>query len=259
VSNACRGIAYSQGQLALLDEARANIAEALEASAQAGDLYGQAHAYLDLAASMEAAGETREALGVASQALQLAEAGGTDCAMVRASALNAVGWYLTLSGRHAEAIGYCEEALAFQRQVGDLHMEPLTLDSLAYAHSRLGHHTEAAVYYRAAVDLFERLGYRFGRARALAYAGDAYRAADDVAAARDAWTQALAILDNMNDPLANKLSTNVRQLAADMTPSDVPAQADPPNSAGRDPVLDLGDNSAYLRSTASLSAPTEGA
>jgi tetratricopeptide (TPR) repeat protein/DNA-binding XRE family transcriptional regulator len=216
-ANACRGIAYSQGQLGLLDEARANIAEALQASAQAGDVYGQAHAYLDLASSMEAAGDTHDALAAARRALQLAQAGGADCAVVHGYALNAVGWYLTLSGGHAEAIGYCEQALALQRQSGDLHMEASTVDSLAYAHSHLGHHAEAAAYYREADDLFERLGYQFDRARALAYAGDAYRAADDVAAARDAWTQALAILDNMNHPLANEVSTNLRQLAADMT------------------------------------------
>jgi transcriptional regulator with XRE-family HTH domain/tetratricopeptide (TPR) repeat protein len=247
-ASACRGIGYAQGQLGRLAEARASIAEALWASIQAGDLHGQAQAYLDLASSMEAAGNPHEALAAARRALTLAEAGSSECAALHAAALNAVGWFLAMIGGPAEALGYCEQALALQRELGNRHMEPPTLDSLGYVHSHLGHHAEAAAYYREACHMFEDLGFQYQRAQSLAYAGNAYLAAGDVPAARDAWTQAVPILDSLNHPLAKEVSTSLRQIAADMTPVGQATSGKSRSiSAGRVQVKELDDQSANLQ------------
>jgi tetratricopeptide (TPR) repeat protein len=93
-------------------------------------------------------------------------------------------------------------ALALHRQFGDQHSEPSTLDSLAYAYRHLGHHAEAAACCRRAVELHADLGFHYQKAETLIYAGDAHQVSGDVPAAHDAWTQALAILDDLRHPRA---------------------------------------------------------
>ncbi|MGE5292555.1 MAG: tetratricopeptide repeat protein [Micromonosporaceae bacterium] len=97
---------------------------------------------------------------------------------------------------------------------GDHHSEAPAWDTLGYVHRGLGHHTEAAECYRRAVDLFDRLGHRYHKAETLTYAGDAYQTAGDQDAARDAWQQALAILDDLRHPDAAQVRASLDRLGA---------------------------------------------
>ena len=92
------------------------------------------------------------------------------------------------------------------------HGEPTTLDSLAYAHSHLGHHAEAADCYRQAVELFDELGFRYKKAETLTYVGDAHHADGNIPAARTAWTQALTALDDLHHPDAEQVRAKLRHL-----------------------------------------------
>ena len=85
-------------------------------------------------------------------------------------------------------------------------------------------HRRAAACYRRAVHLYTELGYRSTRAETLGDAGDAHHAAGDLAAARDAWQEALAIVDELHYPEADQLRAKLRALAtgAPLEPASSP-------------------------------------
>jgi tetratricopeptide (TPR) repeat protein len=80
-----------------------------------------------------------------------------------------------------------------------------TLDSLGYIHQQLGELHRAAEYYRDALILFREVGDRYGEADALINLGDAARDTGDGSAAREAWLNAAAILDDMDHPRADQV------------------------------------------------------
>ena len=92
-----------------------------------------------------------------------------------------------------------------------------TWDSLGYAHHHLGHHAQAITCYQQALDLFRDLGDRYDEADTLTHLGDTHHAAGDPDAARDAWQQALTILDELDHP------------DADARPRQTPPPPDPPD------------------------------
>ncbi len=201
-AQASRGIASAQIELGCYDSAQGHLDQALRIHEEAGDRLGQARIHLDISRALDYQERWREALAHSRQSLSLARAAGDQARTTHADALNHTGWYLAKLGSYQEAIGFCEQALAMHRQLGDIHSEPATLDSLAYAHRHLGHYAEAARYYRSAVDLYAKLGSYYHQAETLTYAGDAHHDGGDIPAARDAWTQALAILEDLHHPHA---------------------------------------------------------
>ena len=75
-----------------------------------------------------------------------------------------------------------------------------TLDSLGYAHLRLGDHAQAIDYLERALALIKESVDLPVQAVTLTHLGDAHGAAGDAAAARSAWQEALSILDDLNIP-----------------------------------------------------------
>jgi len=74
-----------------------------------------------------------------------------------------------------------------------------TLDSLGTVRHRLGDHPAAIAHFRA-LALFARQGDRISQADTLGRLGEAQLAAGDVAAVREAWRQALALLEEVGHP-----------------------------------------------------------
>jgi tetratricopeptide (TPR) repeat protein len=77
-----------------------------------------------------------------------------------------------------------------------------TWDSLGYAHHHLGQHHEAGTCYRRALDLRRKIGDRHSVAVTLTRLGDVHDAAGERAAAREAWLEALPVLDELGRPEA---------------------------------------------------------
>ena len=76
--------------------------------------------------------------------------------------------------------------------------EAHSCDSLGYAEHHLGNFGQAACY-EPALSIFRELGDRIEEARTLSNLGDTHQAAGQLAAARQAWRQALAIFDDLDD------------------------------------------------------------
>ena len=211
-AQASRGVASAQIELGRYDDALCHLDRALRLHQEAGRLEGQARVHMDIGRVRELQGRYRQALAHGRQGLSLSQAAGDQALVTQADALNQIGWYLAKLGRYEEALGPCQQALALHFQLGDTHSEPTTLDSLAYAHHHLGHHAEAAVYYRRAVELFAELECAYLQAQTLAYAGDAHHDDGDTPAAHDAWTQALAIFDDLHHPAAGDVRAKLEKL-----------------------------------------------
>jgi DNA-binding SARP family transcriptional activator len=197
-SNAGRGIASALIELGEYEDALGHLNAALRVSEEAGNLPRQARVQMDIGRIYEAQGRYQEALAHSQQGLSLSQADtGIVAEVVEADALNFVGWFLAKTGSFEQAIEYCQQSVAMHRRIGDKHGEPPALDSLAFAYRGLGRHAEAAECYRLSVALYTELGFEYPKATTLVNAGDAYHDAGDMPAARDAWTQALAILENL--------------------------------------------------------------
>jgi len=67
------------------------------------------------------------------------------------------------------------------------------------------------------------------RAETLTYAGDAHHAAGDRPAARDAWQEALRVLEGMHHPDADELRAKLQALATGAPPA--------PGSSPRPPAV----------------------
>lgn len=87
-----------------------------------------------------------------------------------------------------------------------------TLDSIASAYHRLGHPNEAVFHYEQALDRYRNLGHRYHEADTLSSLGDVYFTDGNTSAARQAWHGALAILEQLDHPDADKVRAKVTKL-----------------------------------------------
>ena len=86
----------------------------------------------------------------------------------------------------------------------DVWVEAAVWDSLGYAHYLLSHHTEAIACYQRSFDKAHQIRDTNHEADVLLRLGDAHQAAGDPDAARRAWQQALAIIDDLHRPDAGQ-------------------------------------------------------
>jgi tetratricopeptide (TPR) repeat protein len=71
---------------------------------------------------------------------------------------------------------------------------------------------EAAACYERALSIFRTVGDRWGEADALTNLGDVRRAAGEPLHAREAWQQALAILDDLQHPDGAKVRAKIASI-----------------------------------------------
>jgi tetratricopeptide (TPR) repeat protein len=95
--------------------------------------------------------------------------------------------------------------MALAQEVGDEHGQAITWDSLGYAHHHLGHYPEAIACYQRSLSILEAEGDRFRQTNILTHIGDTHHADGQWRAARQAWQQALVILDDLHHPDAEQI------------------------------------------------------
>jgi DNA-binding SARP family transcriptional activator/tetratricopeptide (TPR) repeat protein len=176
-------------------DAAEHFRQGAELCAALGDHVGEAHNRFGLSwvSGLEKQYET--ALEQAQYAFDGFLAGGHLPGQART--LNAVGWTYALLGEYRHALRHCERALEVNRELGDRYIEAETHDSLGYAYHHLGDHARAVAHYRRSLELHGELGDRYRTAETLIHLGDAHAAAADSPAAREAWAEALRILEDL--------------------------------------------------------------
>jgi tetratricopeptide (TPR) repeat protein len=80
------------------------------------------------------------------------------------------------------------------------------LDSLGYAHHLLGHHEQAIACYQQSLTIQPEVRDRYKQPMTLSHLGDTYHATGNLDTARNAWYEALDILDRLGVTLGAGLS-----------------------------------------------------
>lgn len=211
-AHAHRGLAAAHARLSQHDDAHPHFDEALRLFTELGERNGQGRSHLGVGWLLARQDRHAEALSHARQALDLYRTTGNRAG--QANALNAVGWYHAQLGDHEQTLVHCGQALPLLRDSGDQRGEASTWDSLGYAYYHLGQHRQAITCCQHGVDLYRRIGDRYNEADALTHLGEAHDATGDHQTAREIWHRALAILDELRHPDADRLHAKLTPAGA---------------------------------------------
>ncbi len=130
----------------------------------------------------------------------------------RAQAYHSIGWHLAMLGNDTEALAACANGRKLSIEAANKHIEASTLDSIGYILRRRGDHAEALAHYTASLSVRRAAGHHLHQARELTEIGETHLTLGDIAAARDAWEQALLILDELRHRDATDLRARLRRL-----------------------------------------------
>jgi DNA-binding SARP family transcriptional activator/tetratricopeptide (TPR) repeat protein len=131
----------------------------------------------------------------------------------QAAALEGIGWCHGQQGRHHLSVRYAEKAMVLYRQLDDRNGEANCWARLGESRHQLGQYRQAVNCHRRAIALCQELGNRTDEAEALASLGDSALAAGDPTAARQAWHNALTILDELRLPHATSVHDRLTRLS----------------------------------------------
>ncbi len=193
-----RDLGRALARLGQTDEARTNMSRAIDIYRGLGDHAGQAHVHINFGVIFERLDRYQEALQHAYEGVELFRLAGHRVGLARAH--NNIGWYHAHLGEHRQALKHCREALLLHEELGDLPGQAATWDSLGYAHQHLGERDDAIAGFRRSIELSGVIGDRYNVADVLIHLGDAHEMFGEPIAAREAWAQALSILDMMQHP-----------------------------------------------------------
>jgi tetratricopeptide (TPR) repeat protein len=199
------GRAYAK--LGSYQEAQFHVRHALALAEHESDEVGQARVHHILSWVLGKQGHISEALGHAERSLSLYRA--AEYRAGQATALNDIGWYNSVLGNHAQALAYCQQALDVCTELGNQAGLASAWDSLGYAHHQLGNNPYALTCYQHALDLYVKQGDLYHQANVLAHIGDTHHATGHAQLARDAWLQALSVLDDLQHPDADNIRTKL--------------------------------------------------
>jgi tetratricopeptide (TPR) repeat protein/transcriptional regulator with XRE-family HTH domain len=185
------------------DEALDHMTRSVQLRHQLGPPAAEAGIHIDISRLHEQRGDPAKALQSAQQALSLYQT--AQHRVGEAHALNAVGFYHALAGQYAEALRFSSAALSLASETAERRAEAQAWESLGLIHQRTGDAGQAIGCYQRSLALHRILADRYLTAKLLTRLGDAYQAAVDIDAASTAWTEALAILDDLGHPDADQV------------------------------------------------------
>jgi tetratricopeptide (TPR) repeat protein/transcriptional regulator with XRE-family HTH domain len=183
------------------DDALHHMTRSVELRHRIGPPAAEAGIHIDIARLHEQCGNARKALQSAQRALRLYRA--AQHRVGEAYALNAVGFYHGLAGQYPDALRLCSEALSLATETGDRRAQAETWDSLGVVYQHTGNAGQAISCYQRSLALHRLLADRYQITQLLTHLGDAQRSTGDIDASRNAWTEALDILDDLGHPDAD--------------------------------------------------------
>lgn len=205
-----RMLAGTYSRLGDYDRALAHFAASLVLYQRLGDRMGEAKILHGLGTVAYNQGRYDEALDYREQCLRLYRAIGFKGGEARM--LNNVGMLHTLLGDYQRAQAVSRQALALCQEAGYRGIEPYAWDTLGFAEHHLGNFGEAAACYQRSLDIFREFGDRPSEADILTHLGDTHQATGDLPGAREAWRQALAILEDLQHPDADQVRAKLDSL-----------------------------------------------
>ncbi|MFJ3671215.1 BTAD domain-containing putative transcriptional regulator [Streptomyces sp. NPDC090106] len=193
------GLALAHIRLDHVRAACTHYSLAVDLFRQLGDDTGQARIHKHLGRLASDRGEHQHALRQAHLALTRYTAAGH--VLGQAIALDDIGRYhVRLDADPRAALDHVRRALALVEEIGDANGQAYTWGSLGYIHHHLGEYARAVDCYRRATDLYRKADDRYHEAASLTDLGNTQHAAALLDAAREAWTRALAITDEIGLP-----------------------------------------------------------
>ncbi|MFC4030059.1 ATP-binding protein [Streptomyces polygonati] len=171
-------------------------------------------------------GDHRAALGYGRQAVLASRADGDPATEARD--LNVMGWCHIALGEYAEGRARCEEALSLLAP-DDLLGNANTWDTLGYAQHHLGEFDEAVHSYRRSLDFFGRTGWGHVEAEVHDHLAETLHRLGRTAEARAAWTTALALHPDENNPQVKAIHAHLAAL------DQLSASADPMTNQRSEP------------------------
>jgi tetratricopeptide (TPR) repeat protein len=197
-------LASSLARLDRLDEAIDHLREAAEVAATVRDPDRRAAVHAIYTRVLEKQGRYSEALAHYAVAWTVSQ-NNYDNPLRVADALNIQGRLLYRMGRYDKALVCCECALAYFRDLGNRDGEAHVLVTIGGIKSELGRYEEALSYLQQSLDIDRQLDDVYWQGIVLKNIGETYLAAGDPCRARDAFQQAVSILDGLHHPDAEIL------------------------------------------------------
>jgi tetratricopeptide (TPR) repeat protein/transcriptional regulator with XRE-family HTH domain len=158
-------VAGPAAALAWLDTERACVAAAVAYTAENGWPRHTMRLASALCQNLENGGHFPEAIIIHNHAQRAAQLTGDRAA--EANALDNLGRIAWLQGRHQQAVGHLQHALALSRESDNLNGQARAQVNLGITGGRRGHYEEAAGRFREALILFRETGNLSGQARTL--------------------------------------------------------------------------------------------
>jgi DNA-binding SARP family transcriptional activator/tetratricopeptide (TPR) repeat protein len=207
-----RALGWADVVIGSYREANDHMGQAIELFGGLGDQVGMARAHVFAGMVFARQARYEAALTQARIARDMFLAAGHRAG--QAGALNNIGWYRLQMGDYREGLSCCQEALSLLGELGYQYGQAHALDSIGYGYLMLGDHRRAVARYREAVEVFRVIGDRRRQSDTLARLGDAYHVSEELGAAREAWKEALSILDELRHPDAEEIRHKLGEINA---------------------------------------------
>lgn len=200
------------------DEARQQFGYALELERRFGNSKSQGRALCSIGFALIQQGSFAAALAECRRALELFEAGDDPCG--QAAILNNIAWCLSQLGSHEQAAAHSRRAIGLYHELKDLYGESAAWDTLGVTQHGQRDYAAAAQSYRIAIRLAVESSDRSRLAESLNRLGDVHNETGDLRDARDAWSSALEILQDLPGAGADQVRGKLENLVAGLRPSD---------------------------------------
>lgn len=201
-----------------IDEAQDLLEESLAIQRETGDQRGEARTLIELGQTLAAQGQLDQALGRFRAALQLLPQTGDQHG--EAMALLGVTKVYCAADQHAHAQEPIEVALAIFRRLHDRRGEAAALHDLGVTAHGLGYLYEAVAKLEQALHAWRDADDLSGQARTLVRRGHILLDLGNPAAAGASWREALAIFEQLDDPVASTVRAQLQDLGPVVTLPD---------------------------------------
>jgi CHAT domain-containing protein/tetratricopeptide (TPR) repeat protein len=201
------GIAISLGNIGVLHRKQGNFEQALDCyrkslaiSESIDDKVGVAQMVNNIGTVYLQQGSYAEALDYYRKSLAMREQAGDKHGT--SHTLAALGIINTAQGNYAQAWEYYQKSLAIKEAIGDRNGAADVLLQVSIFHQKQGHHSQALDYAERATSLARQIGVPPILWSARANAGLAYRALNQLDKAREAFEEAIAVIETMRGQVA---------------------------------------------------------